>query len=103
MGGGGESGPHIKWNNGRFFLPNLGRPCPAEIHHRRVLATDEDPFLDESASRVWIHGDLHVDNFGNYLDSTGRLLFDVIDFDEAYVGPFTWDLRRLAVSLSLIS
>lgn len=68
-----------------------------------VLATDEDPFLDESASRVWIHGDLHVDNFGTYLDSTGRLLFDVIDFDEAYVGPFTWDLRRLAVSLALIS
>lgn len=66
------------------------------------LATDDDPFLENGASHVWIHGDLHVDNFGTYLDSTGRLLFDVIDFDEAYVGPFTWDLRRLAVSLALI-
>jgi uncharacterized protein (DUF2252 family) len=29
-------------------------------------------------------------------------VFDVNDFDEAYVGPFTWDLKRLAASLALI-
>ena len=52
------------------------------------------PFLDERTSRVWIHGDLHAENFGTYMDANGRLIFNVNDFDEAYVGPFTWDLKR---------
>jgi uncharacterized protein (DUF2252 family) len=41
-------------------------------------------------------------NFGTYMNSAGVLVFDVNDFDEAYVGPFTWDLKRLAASLALI-
>ena len=48
------------------------------------------------AARIWIHGDLHVENFGTYLNSDGRLVFDVNDFDEAYLGRFTWDLQRFA-------
>ncbi|MFE9646537.1 DUF2252 domain-containing protein [Streptomyces sp. NPDC006365] len=60
------------------------------------------PYLDERTSRVWIHGDLHAENFGSYMDSQGRLIFNVNDFDEAYVGPFTWDLKRLAASVALI-
>ncbi|MFJ6630314.1 DUF2252 domain-containing protein [Streptomyces sp. NPDC091376] len=60
------------------------------------------PYLDDRTSRVWIHGDLHAENFGTYMDSNGRLIFNVNDFDEAYVGPFTWDLKRLSASLALI-
>ena len=36
------------------------------------------------------------------MNSQGILVFDVNDFDEAYVGPFTWDLKRLCASLSLL-
>ncbi|MEW1903906.1 DUF2252 domain-containing protein [Streptomyces sp. NPDC056488] len=60
------------------------------------------PYLDERTGRVWIHGDLHAENFGTYMNANGRLIFNVNDFDEAYVGPFTWDLKRLAASLALI-
>ncbi|MFC9431223.1 DUF2252 domain-containing protein [Streptomyces sp. NPDC056987] len=60
------------------------------------------PFLDERTGRVWIHGDLHAENFGTYMDANGRLIFNVNDFDEAYIGPFTWDLKRFAASLALI-
>ncbi|MBF6046859.1 DUF2252 domain-containing protein [Streptomyces sp. NRRL B-1677] len=60
------------------------------------------PYLDERTSRVWIHGDLHAENFGTYMDANGRLIFNVNDFDEAYVGPFTWDLQRFAASVALI-
>ncbi|MEU1676385.1 DUF2252 domain-containing protein [Streptomyces roseifaciens] len=60
------------------------------------------PYLDERTSRVWIHGDLHAENFGTYMDAGGRLVFNVNDFDEAYVGPFTWDLKRFAASVALI-
>src|SRR6476619_4445138 len=61
----------------------------------------DDPFVDDRCSRIWIHGDLHVENFGTYLSSDGVLVFDVNDFDEAYVGHFTWDLMRFCASLAL--
>ncbi|MEV0717052.1 DUF2252 domain-containing protein [Asanoa sp. NPDC050611] len=59
-------------------------------------------FLDERTSRVWIHGDLHAENFGTYMNGSGELVFNVNDFDEAYVGPFSWDLKRFAASVALI-
>ena len=62
----------------------------------------DDSFLDERTSRVWIHGDLHAENFGTYMNSSGHLVFNVNDFDEAYVGPFSWDLKRLSASVALI-
>jgi uncharacterized protein (DUF2252 family) len=62
----------------------------------------EDPWADSRTSRVWIQGDLHAENFGTYMDSAGILVFDVNDFDEAYLGHFTWDLRRMAASLALL-
>jgi uncharacterized protein (DUF2252 family) len=63
----------------------------------------DDSFLDEHTSRVWIHGDLHAENFGTYMNSSGQLVFNVNDFDEAYVGPFSWDLKRFAASVALIA
>jgi len=65
-------------------------------------AEAEDPWNDTKTSRVWIHGDLHAENFGTYMNSDGVLVFDVNDFDEAYLGPFTWDLTRFVASLGLI-
>nr|WP_240746692.1 DUF2252 domain-containing protein [Cryptosporangium phraense] len=62
----------------------------------------EDPWTDERTRRVWIQGDLHCQNFGTYMDSSGVLVFDVNDYDEAYVGHYTWDLQRLAASLALL-
>ena len=62
----------------------------------------EDPWADERTSRVWIQGDLHAENFGTYMDSAGALVFDVNDFDEAYLGHFTWDLGRMAASVALM-
>lgn len=66
------------------------------------LSRDEDPFLNAETSRVWIQGDLHAENFGTYMNGAGVLVFDVNDFDEATVAPFTWDVKRLCASLALI-
>jgi uncharacterized protein (DUF2252 family) len=66
------------------------------------VSRDHDPFLNDKTSRVWIQGDLHAENFGTYKNSEGILVFDVNDYDEAYVGAFTWDLKRLVASLHLI-
>ncbi|HET6563654.1 MAG TPA: DUF2252 domain-containing protein [Marmoricola sp.] len=62
----------------------------------------DDEWVDERSGGIWIHGDLHAENFGTYMDSDGRLVFDVNDFDEAYIGHFTWDLQRFAASLALM-
>lgn len=66
------------------------------------VAARDDRWADERTSRVWIQGDLHAENFGTYMDGAGVLIFDVNDFDEAYVGHFTWDLMRFAASVALM-
>ncbi|NKY12917.1 DUF2252 domain-containing protein [Streptomyces somaliensis] len=48
-----------------------------------------------------ICGDAHAANFGLYGDASGRLVIDLNDFDETVVGPWEWDVKRLAVSLVL--
>ncbi|MEU5692971.1 DUF2252 domain-containing protein [Actinosynnema sp. NPDC020468] len=66
------------------------------------MAEEPDEWADARTSRVWIQGDLHAENFGTYMDSEGTLVFDVNDFDEAYLGAFTWDVRRFAASMALL-
>src|SRR5271155_1855430 len=46
-------------------------------------------------------GDLHVENFGTWRDTDGRLVWGVNDFDEACAYPYTMDLVRLATSALL--
>lgn len=48
-----------------------------------------------------ICGDAHAANFGLYADARGRLVMDINDFDETVVGPWEWDVKRLAASLVL--
>ena len=62
----------------------------------------ETQYINDRTGRIWIHGDLHAENFGTYMNSQGRLIFNVNDFDEAYVGPFLWDLKRFAASIALL-
>ena len=51
-----------------------------------------------SATAVLSVGDIHIENFGTWRDTDGRLIWGVNDFDEAYPLPYTSDLLRLATS-----
>ncbi len=53
------------------------------------------------APHVLAVGDLHVENFGTWRDSEGRLIWGVNDFDEAHPMSYANDLVRLAVSAHL--
>lgn len=66
------------------------------------MAELPDEWADDRTGRIWIQGDLHAQNFGTYMDAEGTLVFDVNDFDEAYLGSFTWDVRRFAASMALL-
>ena len=74
----------------------------ADVGEGGAYAGFDEGWVDDDGSRVWIQGDLHAENFGTYLDADGRLVFDVNDFDEAYLGHWTWDLARFVASLSLL-
>src|SRR6202035_701647 len=54
-----------------------------------------------SAPEALSVGDLHVENFGTWRDTDGRLIWGVNDFDECRPLPFSHDLARLAVSAFL--
>jgi len=47
---------------------------------------------------VVLCGDAHLSNFGVFATPERNLVFDLNDFDEAYPGPWEWDLKRLAAS-----
>jgi len=67
------------------------------------VAREPDRWADERTGRVWIQGDLHAENFGTYMDGDGVFVFDVNDFDEAYLGHFTWDIKRMVASVALLA
>ena len=46
-------------------------------------------------------GDAHIRNLGAFAAPDGRLVFDINDFDETIRGPFEWDLKRMAASVTL--
>ncbi len=54
-----------------------------------------------AAPAVLSVGDLHVENFGTWRDSEGRLIWGINDFDEAFPMAYTNDLVRLAASALL--
>ena len=65
-----------------------------------VMASD----LSRTATtdlRVQLCGDAHLSNFGVFNGADRRLVFDVNDFDETAPGPFEWDLKRLAASVTI--
>lgn len=48
-----------------------------------------------------ICGDCHLMNFGGFATPERNLIFDINDFDETHLGPWEWDVKRLAASLTL--
>ena len=50
---------------------------------------------------VQVCGDAHLMNFGGFATPERHLVFDVNDFDETLRAPWEWDLKRLAVSVTV--
>ncbi|HQT38441.1 MAG TPA: DUF2252 domain-containing protein [Acidocella sp.] len=50
---------------------------------------------------VVIDGDCHVDNFGLFGTPQDQVVLDLNDFDEATIGPWEYDIKRLTASINL--
>ena len=90
-------------------LPNL-----VPIRHGRMSATAFTFYRGAAAVmasdlsmkpttdlQVQLCGDAHLSNFGVFNGPDRRLLFDINDFDETLPGPFEWDVKRLAASVTI--
>ncbi|MCE9604924.1 MAG: DUF2252 domain-containing protein [Planctomycetia bacterium] len=54
-----------------------------------------------SGPQVMLDGDAHINNFGLYGTPQRDVVIDINDFDEATVGPWEWDLKRLVASVNV--
>ena len=54
-----------------------------------------------TALQVQLCGDAHLGNFRWYYAPNRELVFDLNDFDETLPGPFEWDVKRLAASITV--
>jgi uncharacterized protein (DUF2252 family) len=43
-----------------------------------------------------------LNNFGLYGTPQHEVVFDLNDFDEAIIGPWEWDLKRLVASVNVV-
>ncbi|MSQ52639.1 MAG: DUF2252 domain-containing protein [Betaproteobacteria bacterium] len=58
-----------------------------------------DSPISRDAPLAWCCGDAHFENFGGYKGDNRQVYFDINDFDEAALAPFTWDIVRLLASI----
>jgi uncharacterized protein (DUF2252 family) len=66
-----------------------------------LIMTADLAAAPSSGLQVQLCGDAHLANFGLFGSPERRLVFDLNDFDETLPGPFEWDVKRLAASLSV--
>jgi uncharacterized protein (DUF2252 family) len=65
-----------------------------------IMAYDQ-AHCQDTEIRIVICGDAHLKNFGGFATPERRLVFDINDFDEASIGPWEWDVQRLATSFHI--
>src|SRR4051812_47866832 len=66
----------------------------------KIMAEDlKDP--PTAGLSVQLCGDAHISNFGVYASPERTLLFDLNDFDETLPGPFEYDVKRMAASVTV--
>jgi uncharacterized protein (DUF2252 family) len=75
------------------------------------LLKSHPSLADGPAGKGWLTGDLHLENFGAFRGDSltfdehssrdASVVFDLNDFDDAFVGAWRWDVLRLATSLIL--
>ena len=94
-------------NKGRLsqFVPiRMGRMAASPFAFLRGAASvmAGDLFAGPSTGiDVIMDGDAHVNNFGLYGTPQRDIIFDLNDFDEATLGPWEWDLKRLVASVNV--
>jgi hypothetical protein len=91
--------PDLDFKHEQMACPDDPFPFFRGTYYRWVQRWAEAASDLAGAPSVLAIGDLHVENFGTWRDTDGRLCWGVNDFDEADRLPYTHDLVRLATSV----
>jgi uncharacterized protein (DUF2252 family) len=77
----------------------------AYLFHRDLASQKllEASRFNKPETATWVQGDLHALNFGSFDDDQGNVVYDLNDFDEAWVASYLRDVWRAAVSIALVS
>jgi uncharacterized protein (DUF2252 family) len=87
---------------GSRFATGRWRVSPFTFYRgAALLRQPTSPTPLRRVCRVQLCGDAHLSNFGVFASPERRLVFDINDFDETLPGPWEWDVKRLAASLSV--
>ncbi|MCP5502322.1 MAG: DUF2252 family protein [Leptospiraceae bacterium] len=62
-----------------------------DFHRERLLQSE----FYSVATETFIQGDLHLSNYGAFLNSAGEIVYDLNDFDEASIQSYLYDVWRL--------
>ena len=71
-----------------------------DLQAQSVIANSS---FDHQNAKVWLQGDLHVQNYGAFDDDDGDVVFDLNDFDESWVESYLFDIYRASASLILVA
>jgi uncharacterized protein (DUF2252 family) len=111
------------------WAPNTGRPSPVALLEEQNATREPDlvpvrhgrmmvsPFTfyrgaakimsadltdtPTAGLNVQLCGDAHISNFGLFASPERTLVFDLNDFDETLPGPFEYDVKRMAASVTI--
>ncbi|UOE43242.1 DUF2252 domain-containing protein [Agromyces larvae] len=94
---------------GRTRLPDLlalrhGRMAASPFAFYRgaaAIMADDLRAVPDTGIETQLCGDAHLSNVGLFASPERSLLIDLNDFDETAVGPFEWDVKRMAASFEL--
>jgi uncharacterized protein (DUF2252 family) len=77
----------------------------AYLFHRDLASQKliEASRFNKPETATWVQGDLHALNFGSFDDDQGNVVYDLNDFDEAWVASYLRDVWRAAVSIAIVS
>jgi uncharacterized protein (DUF2252 family) len=119
----------VKLSGHSGWTPNAGRPDPVALLEEQNATREPDlvpvrhgrmmvsPFTfyrgaakimsadlkdtPTAGLTVQLCGDAHISNFGMFASPERTLLFDLNDFDETLPGPFEYDVKRMAGSVTV--
>lgn len=74
----------------------------ARVYYNDLIQNPPDSLFPLGDVLTWIQGDCHVENFGAFDNDQGDIVYDLNDFDEAFLGDFRYDLWRATVSIVLV-
>ena len=82
-------------------IGNVDRESPFAFYRGSAIIQAHDLAQTLHTSLVQqFCGDCHLMNFGGFATPERSLIFDINDFDETHPGPWEWNFKRLAASLT---